>query len=315
MTGDTGAGTTVLHERLQTVDGLALLPGEPLSAHTTFRIGGPAEVLAEVATETALSALLKVIAETGTPFVLLGMGSNVLAPDEGVPGVVARLVGEFQDLELEGTVVEAGGALPLARLARRMAKAGLSGLEELAGFPSTVGGAVWMNAGCYGVEIKDVLIGAAVVERSGEQRTITVADLGAGYRSTALQRTGTIVTRATFQLHPGDAGAALARIDELNRKRWRSLPSGRPHAGSIFKNPDGDFAGRLIEACGLKGAREGGAEISERHANVIVNRESATAADVLALMRRARRAVSDRFGVELEPEIILLGSLARRWTD
>lgn len=312
---DTSERSARLIERLRGTEGLKLLAGEPLSSHTTFRIGGPAEVLAEVADDAALVVLLETVLEVGLPFELLGMGSNVLAPDRGVEGVVARLVGSFQEYRVDGDTVEAGGALALARLARRMAESGLRGLEALAGFPSTVGGAVWMNAGCYGVEIKDVLVSADVVERTGEGRTIPVAELGAGYRTTALQRTGTIVTRATFRLEPGDATEALARIDELNRRRWQSLPSGHPNAGSIFQNPVGDYAGRLIEACGLKGTRSGGAAISSRHANVIVNEADATAEDVLALMRRARKEVAKKFGVDLEPEIVLLGSLRRTWAN
>jgi UDP-N-acetylmuramate dehydrogenase len=151
------------------------------------------------------------------------------------------------------------------------------------------------------------------VERDGSCRRLSRADLEPGYRTTRLQGSGSIVTRAVFRLTRGDAASALARINELNRRRRASLPSGLPNAGSIFKNPPGDFAGRLIEACGLKGRREGGAEISPRHANVIVNVDRASAADVLALMVVARGAVAARFGVELEPELVLVGSLQERW--
>ena len=197
-------------------------------------------------------------------------------------------------------------------MARRAAKAGLAGLEALAGFPSTVGGAVHMNAGSYGAEIQDVLVSARVVELDGTRRRLPTAALEPAYRSTILKRTGAIVTRALFELAPGDAQQLVARIDELNAKRWASLPSGVPNAGSIFKNPPGDFAGRLLEACGLKGASEGGARVSDKHANVIVNAGGATAADVLALMARMRSAVAARFGIPLEPEIVLLGGLRRR---
>lgn len=302
-----------LRRRLAGASGLVLEPGRPLAPLTTLRIGGPAELFAEVESEDALAALLAAAAETGAPFHLLGLGSNVLLPDAGLPGVVVRLGRPFKGLSISGTEVVAGAALALPTLARRTARRGLTGLEPLCGFPSTVGGAVWMNAGCYGAEIKDVLARAWLVERDGRRRSVTAAELGAGYRSTALQKTGSIVTRASFHLAPADPAACLATIDELNRRRWASLPMKEPNAGSIFKNPPGDYAGRLIEACGLKGARAGGAVVSPRHANVIVNAGGATAADVLELMLRARRAVAERFGVPLEPEVILAGELGQRW--
>jgi UDP-N-acetylmuramate dehydrogenase len=209
--------------------------------------------------------------------------------------------------------VRAGGAVPLPRLARSTAQRGFLGLEAFSGFPSSVGGAVVMNAGCYGVEIKDVLISTTVLDRDGSRRRYRTAELAPSYRRTALQGAGVVVASATFQLRPGDASAAIARIEELNRKRWASLPSGLPNAGSIFRNPEGDHAGRLIEAAGLKGRRSGGAQISPKHANVIVNVRDARADDVLALMMLARTAVREAFGIELVPEIVLEGSLRERW--
>ncbi len=304
-----------LAEALGATQGLTLKPGEPLAPHTTFRIGGPAELFVEVGSEGALQRLVNDTTRAGVRIAILGLGSNVLIPDEGLPGVVAKLGGGLQQIRVRGEVVEVGAALPLAQLARRLAEQGLVGLEALSGFPSTVGGAVAMNAGCYGTEIKDVLESVTVVERDGGSRVLTVADLAPGYRSTRLQEGSSIVTRAVFRLQRGDAAAALARIEELNRRRRASLPSGLPNAGSIFRNPPGEFAGRLIEACGLKGRREGGAEISPKHANVIVNLGGARAADVLSLMLAARAAVAARFAVELEPELVLAGSLRGRWRE
>ncbi len=310
---DRQAAVSALLGRLRKVRGLVLKPAEPLARHTTFKIGGPAELLAEVGTERALASLLAAVGEEGVPFHLLGLGSNLLVPDAGLPGAVARLGKGFKRVRFGSASVTAGGALALPTLARQTARRGLSGLEPLCGFPSTVGGAVWMNAGCYGTEIKDVLLSAWLVDRDGTRRRIGVGELGAGYRSTALQGTGAIVTRASFRLRPADAMACTARIEELNAKRWASLPYGVGNAGSIFKNPPGDFAGRLIEACGLKGRERGGAAISPKHANVIVNLGGATAEDVLGLMLEARRAVRERFGVELTPEVILAGELGERW--
>jgi UDP-N-acetylmuramate dehydrogenase len=313
MNAGTAVGVWVAE--LGEIPGLTLKPGAPLARLNTFRIGGPAEMLVEVGSGRALAALLRLVDRRRVPFHLLGLGSNVLIPDEGLPGIVARLGGELRRVYVRGNLVSAGGAVALPQLAKRMTERGLLGIEALTGFPSSVGGAVFMNAGCYGTEIKDTLLVATVVERDGRRRRYLTAELEPGYRTTVLQRTGGIVTGAVFRLRPGDAEAALRRVGELNARRWASLPSGLGNAGSIFKNPPGDFAGRLIEACGLKGSRAGAAEISPKHANVIVNAGGATAADVLALMRRARAAVRERFGVELEREIVLAGPLANAWRE
>jgi UDP-N-acetylmuramate dehydrogenase len=311
----TSPGLEGLQREIATIDGVALFPGAPLSPRTTFRIGGPAELLVEVGREVALSAVLSAVRAVGVPCFVLGLGSNLLVPDEGLSGVLLRLTGDLAKVRFEGTRVLAGGGVALPRLARRTVSQGLAGLEALAGFPSTVGGAVVMNAGSYGAEICDVLEGVRVVSPQGEARELETGALAASYRTTRLQGSGEIVSLARFRLHPGDAVAGLARIQELNRRRWSSLPSGHPNAGSIFRNPPGDAAGRLIDACGLKGRRSGKAEISPRHANVIVNLGSATARDVLALMLEARRAVEERFGIELEPEIVLAGGLRAAWAE
>ena len=298
-----------LRARLESIDGLALRFDEPLATHNTFRIGGPAEMFGRVET---LDALVRTLAEA--PRVqILGLGSNVLIPDDGLCGLVLRLAGEFERVDFDGDRVRAGAAVPLPQLARRTAAQGRLGLEVLAGFPSTVGGAVVMNAGCYGTEIQDLLVTTTVVEPGGGIAVLTVEDLEPGYRSTNLQGRPSIVADATFLTRRGDPVAALARIRELNRKRKQTLPWGHPNVGSIFKNPQGDYAGRLIDECGLKGRESGGARISRRHGNVIVNFDRARAADVLALMLEARGAVAERFGVELEPEVVLTGSLGERW--
>ncbi|MGH9379873.1 MAG: UDP-N-acetylmuramate dehydrogenase [Thermoanaerobaculia bacterium] len=304
-----------LFHALGAAPGLRIERDVPLARHTTWRIGGAAEALVEVHTERALRRLLTLLHAEQVPTHLLGLGSNVLIPDEGLPGAVLRLAGGFLRYRVWGRRVTAGGGIPLPRLARAMAVRGLVGIEALTGFPSTVGGAVNMNAGCYGTEIADVLVAATVVDRAGARRRVGVAELEPGYRSTRLQGSGDIVSRATLELAAGDAEAAEARIRELNARRRLSLPGGLPNAGSTFKNPPGDYAGRLIEAAGLKGAAQGGARISPRHANVIVNEDGARAADVLSLMLRAYQEVEERFGVRLEPEVVLAGSLAVLWRE
>jgi len=302
-----------LAERLAPIGGLELRAGELLARRSTFRIGGPAELLAEVSSERSLACLVTSARELGLPLHLLGLGSNVLFPDAGLRGVVVRLAGGLRSVRIRGLRVSAGGGAALGQVARRCARAGLAGLEALSGFPSTVGGAVYMNAGSYGTEMKDVVRSVRLVTAEGSRRRLPMAALDPVYRATNLRGSGAIVTRALFELVEGEAAALLARIEELNAKRWAALPSGRPNVGSIFRNPPGDYAGRLIEACGLKGTVVGGAQISPKHANVIVNVGGASASDVLALMLRARDEVSARFGVELQPEVVLAGSLQTEW--
>lgn len=267
-------------------------------------------------TEQALQVLLAALRAQNEKCVLVGLGSNVLFPDDGLEGLIVRLVGDFGEIRYdEGANVQVGAAVALPKLARQTARRGLRGLEALCGFPSTVGGAVVMNAGCYGVEIKDVLVGCRVLDGDGTPEDLSVNDLDPGYRSTNLQGSDRIVVSARFQLSEGDAEAALARIEEVNEKRWASLPMGQANVGSIFKNPPGDHAGRLMDECGLKGLEAGGARISEKHANVIVNQGGASSSDVLELMGVAYKAVESRFGVQLEPEIILAGKLWQAWDE
>lgn len=302
-----------LNARLAEVTGISVSHEEPMASHTTLRIGGPVELLVRARTEKALQQVMTAVHQANAPFQLLGLGSNVLIPDEGIRGVVALLEGDFCQWSFRGAVAEAGAGLPLARLAQAAVEQGLAGLEALAGFPSTVGGAVVMNAGCYGVEIKDVLEIVTVLRPDGTLDVLGPGDLQARYRSTNLQGGSAVVVRATFRLREDDPAAALGRLRDFNRRRRESMPGGRPNAGSVFRNPDGDHAGRLIDACGLKGTRRGGAEISREHANVIVNTGEARAADVLELMELMHRSVSQRFGVLLEPELILAGDLRTRW--
>ena len=306
-------GLVTLLSELESTPGLELELEAPLARLTSLRVGGAAEVLATVSTEDALRLILERIATRGAAHTLLGMGSNVLVPEGGLRGVTLRLDGEFRRTRTFGEQVEAGCAVSLALLARSTARMGLAGLEAFSGFPSTVGGAVVMNAGCYGEEIADVLVETRTVDASGERHRLGVDDLSAAYRSTALQGTGSVVTGATFQLRRGDPAALTDRILELNRRRWSSLPSGLPNAGSIFRNPESDHAGRLIEAVGLKGRTLGGAQISPKHANVIVNRGGARSRDVFDLMLLAYRRVKEESTVALEPELVLLGDYREEW--
>ena len=290
---------------LSTADG-AILEQEPLARHTTWRIGGPARFFCRVETETGLAEVLAAASRSGLPLALLGMGSNILVADEGFPGYVLRLGGDFLKVRVEGERVVAGGGAALGAVCAAAARAELSGIEAISGIPSSVGGAVRINAGAYGGEIFDVLETVRLVSRSGERRAVAAGEVPHGYRTSDLIRTQEIVSEAVLKLTRAPREQIEARTRAVAEKRRGALPS-EPNAGSVFKNPPGDHAGRLIEACGLKGEREGGALISPRHANVIVNTGTASAADVFGLMVRMRDAVRERFGVTLMPEVELLG--------
>ena len=283
-----------------------VLPEEPLARHTTWRIGGPARWLCRVKTEAGLSRVLSAAASGGWPLALLGMGSNVLVGDAGFRGAVVRLEGDFLKVRIDGERLTAGGGAGLGGVCAQAARAGLSGIEAISGIPSSIGGAVRINAGAYGGEILDVLESVRLVSWSGSRREALAGEIPHGYRWTKLCETREIVARATLHLSPAPRESIEQKTRAVAEKRRGALPA-EPNAGSVFKNPPGDYAGRLIEACGLKGTREGGAAISERHANVIVNRGGASAADVLALMRRMRDSVKAQFGVTLSPEVEMLG--------
>lgn len=291
--------------RLSADDG-TVLADEPLSRHTTWRIGGPARFFCRVKTEAGLAAVLAASSQSGLPCALLGMGSNILVSDDGFPGYVLRLDGDFLKVEIEGARVIAGGGAALGGVCAAAARAGLSGIEPISGIPSSIGGAVRINAGAYGGEIFEVLESVRLLSRSGQGRTAAASEIPHGYRWSRLIETGEIVVRATLALRPSPREEIEAKTRSVAEMRRGALPS-EPNAGSVFRNPSGDFAGRLIEQCGLKGESRGGATISPRHANVIVNTSGARAEDVLFLMRRMRDAVRERFGVTLFPEVELLG--------
>ena len=277
----------------------------PLSGRTTLRIGGPARYFVEVHDAEALAALLRACRGAGLPVLALGKGSNLLVPDAGFPGVVFALAGDFLATRIEPPQVVAGGGVSLMSLAARTQRAGLSGLENLSGIPSSLGGAVRINAGSYGSELFDVLVTVDLVSKGGERRTAPAAEIPHGYRWTALSDSDDVVTGARLCLAPKSPVEIASRMAEVTAKRKNALPR-QPNAGSIFKNPPGLFAGKLLEECGLKGRRIGGAEISPVHAYVIVNAGRATAADVTSLMEEMKKAVKDKFGVELAAEIRLL---------
>jgi UDP-N-acetylmuramate dehydrogenase len=284
----------------------SIAENEPLAGHTTWRIGGPARFFCRVRTEEGLARLLAAATQESRPLALLGMGSNILVADDGFPGYVLRLEGDFLKVTIEGERVTAGGGAALGGVCAAAARAGLSGIEPISGIPSSIGGAVRINAGAYGGEIFDVLETVRLVSRAGERRSAAAGEIAHGYRWSKLIETREIVSQAVLRLRPAPREEIATKTRTVADKRRGALPS-EPNAGSVFKNPEGDYAGRLIEACGLKGGAAGAARISERHANVIVNTGGARASDVLHLMKKMRDAVREKFGVTLMPEVELLG--------
>lgn len=283
-----------------------ILTDEPMSRRTTFRVGGPADVFFTPESAEQVARVLDAARESGVAAIVIGNGSNLLVRDGGIRGLVVALGEGFSEIRVDGNIVEAQAGAPLARVAAAAQAAGLSGLEFASGIPGTLGGGCAMNAGAYGGQLSDVLIDAQVLT-GGRVKTLTREGMQMGYRTTRPLREGGVVLSARFALVPDDPEAILARMKELNARRRDKQPLNYPSAGSVFKRPEGHFAGALIEQAGLKGRRVGGAQVSEKHAGFIVNAGGATAADVLALIATIQDEVQARFGVRLETEVRVLG--------
>jgi UDP-N-acetylmuramate dehydrogenase len=295
---------------------LASLPGvsedEPLASRTSFGIGGPADFFVEMSRPQAIEELIDRCAERGIPYLLLGAGTNLLIADAGVDGLVLRVVN--REHHVDGRQVRAGAGLKMMRLARIVADAGLRGFEFAIGVPGTVGGAVYQNAGCWGKELREVLVEVEGFMPRAGKKTWKPADLKFGYRTSALKEgalKGGLVVEATIQLERGDGEQAKALMAKLTRERGETQPIKTKNCGSVFKNPPGDSAGRLVQAAGLKGAREGSAVVSTMHGNFIVNEGGATAADVKVLIERIQAEVRRRFNIELETEVEMVGRFKR----
>ena len=283
-----------------------LLRDEPMARHTTFRVGGPADLLIDARSARDISLALAAAREYAVPAMVIGNGSNLLVRDGGIAGVVVRIGEGMAQLEFEGARVRAGAGCLMSRLGAECARRGLAGFEPLSGIPGTLGGAAAMNAGAYGGELKDVLASATVL-RDGREEELSLAEMELGYRTSRVLREGLIVTGVCLQLRPDDPEAVRARTDEFTARRRAKQPLSLPSAGSTFKRPEGYFAGALIEQCGLKGTRVGGAEVSWMHAGFIVNAGGARARDVEDLIDLVRTKVRLSTGVELEPEVRIIG--------
>ena len=280
---------------------------EPMSSHTTFRIGGPAEVFLMPESYEQIRSALALCREEGLPYFVLGNGSNLLVSDSGYRGVIIQMDRNMGDIELKGTEIRACAGALLSSVAAATRKASLTGFEFAGGIPGTLGGAVVMNAGAYGGEMKDVLREVTVMTKEGDIRVIPSDRLELGYRTSIIKKAGYLVLEAVISLEKGDPQAIQEKTKELASKRTEKQPLDYPSAGSTFKRPEGYFAGKLIMDSGLRGFRVGGAQVSEKHCGFVINTGGATAKDVKELMDHVIRTVKEKYNITLEPEVKFLG--------
>ena len=284
-----------------------LLLAEPMTKHTSFHIGGPAELMAQPQSEAELQSLLLKAAEAAVPVTLVGNGSNLLVRDKGIRGLVIKLGSMLRDIKVSGNVLTFGSGVSLAQASKKAAELGLSGMEFAVGIPGSIGGAVYMNAGAYDGEMAKVVKSVRVMDAAGKVSELSAGELDFGYRHSALQGSGKIVTSVTVELAAGDKQAIAEKMADFSNRRITKQPLELPSAGSMFKRPPGYFAGTLIDQTGLKGYTVGGAQVSTKHAGFVVNIGGATAADVLQLISDVQAKVFAAHGVHLEPEVLVLG--------
>ena len=311
--GNTSNNETMLRCLQEILGEDHVFPEEPMQKHITFRVGGPAEWFVQADTVEQLQRLIALCKEREVPYYVIGNGSDLLVSDEGVRGVVIRLTGEFAEISAKENVnagtcdVCAGAGVMLASLALRAGKKGFTGLEFAAGIPGTVGGAVLMNAGAYGGEIKDTIVAADVLTRDGEVRRLEKEELQLSYRHSSVMESKDIVLKAYFTLTVRPKLQIFAVMESYRKARQEKQPLEYPSAGSTFKRPEGYFAGKLIQDAGLSGYKIGGAMVSTKHAGFVINAGGATATDIYELIQHIQKTVKEKFQVELEPEVRFLG--------
>ena len=285
----------------------SILIDEPMSRHTTFRVGGPADFFVTPKAKEEVRDVIRICKEAGMPYYIIGNGSNLLVSDAGYRGVIVQIYKEMNEVKVEGDLVKAQAGALLSGIAAKALGAELSGFEFASGIPGTIGGACVMNAGAYGGEMKDVLEFVTVLTGEGKIIELGRNELELGYRTSVIAKKGYIVLGAVLKLEHGDGEKIKTYMDELKEKRVTKQPLEYPSAGSTFKRPEGYFAGKLIEDAGLRGFQVGGAQVSEKHCGFVINRDHATAADIMELMRQVQIRVKENSGVDLEPEVKRLG--------
>lgn len=279
---------------------------EPMSRHTTFKIGGNADLFVKIKNVDELKNVIKLAKEYKTPYFILGKGSNLLVSDNGVEGLVISLDG-LGDIEIDGNTVVCGAGASLRAVCLAVQSAALSGLEFAYGIPGTIGGALYMNAGAYGGEMSQVVVSATAINCNGDLVELALADMQLGYRTSVFKNDDLIIISVTFKLKQGNREEIKAAMDDFFSRRRDKQPLEYPSAGSTFKRPKGYFAGALIEQNNLKGISVGGAQVSVKHAGFVINKGGATCCDVLTLIKKIQDAVKTSDGVELEPEVIFVG--------
>ena len=295
-----------LTELQNVMGGSGIFMEEPMKKHTTFRVGGPADVLVQP-DETALAAILALCRQYHVPYSFIGNGSNLLVGDKGIRGVVIEMTEPMGNIEVQGTRITAQAGAMLSKIANTAASNGLGGMEFAAGIPGSVGGAVVMNAGAYGGEMKDIIEKVYVLDENGAQLELDRDALDLGYRHSCIPDKKYIVTKVVLELVPRNEAEIRSKMKELNEKRAEKQPLQYPSAGSTFKRPEGYFAGKLIMDAGLRGYQVGGAQVSEKHCGFVINKGDATAADICQLMQDVADKVQAQFGVVLEPEVKMIG--------
>lgn len=295
-----------LTELQNVMGGSGIFMEEPMKKHTTFRVGGPADVLVQP-DETALAAILALCRQYHVSYSFIGNGSNLLVGDKGIRGVVIEMTDPMGNIEVDGTKITAQAGAMLSKIANTAASNGLGGMEFATGIPGSVGGAVVMNAGAYGGEMKDIIEKVYVLDENGAQLELDRDALDLGYRHSCIPEKKYIVTKVVLELVPRNEAEIRSEMKELNEKRAEKQPLQYPSAGSTFKRPEGYFAGKLIMDAGLRGYQVGGAQVSEKHCGFVINKGDATAADICQLMRDVSDKVQAQFGVVLEPEVKMIG--------
>ena len=295
-----------LTELQNVMGGSGIFMQEPMKKHTTFRVGGPADVLVQP-DETALAAILALCRQYHVSYSFIGNGSNLLVGDKGIRGVVIEMTDPMGNIEVDGTKITAQAGAMLSKIANTAASNGLGGMEFAAGIPGSVGGAVVMNAGAYGREMKDIIEKVYVLDENGAQLELDRDALDLGYRHSCIPEKKYIVTKVVLELVPRNEAEIRSEMKELNEKRAEKQPLQYPSAGSTFKRPEGYFAGKLIMDAGLRGYQVGGAQVSEKHCGFVINKGDATAADICQLMQDVADKVQAQFGVVLEPEVKMIG--------
>lgn len=280
---------------------------EPMSKHTTFRIGGPADFYLCPHSTKEVQQTVQICKEENLPYFILGNGSNLLVSDKGYRGAIIQLWKNFSDISVKDCCITAKGGALLSKVAAEALEEGLTGMEFASGIPGTIGGAVFMNAGAYGGEMKDIIKEVKVLDDQGEIRVLSNEEMKLGYRTSIVKEKGYTVLSAVLQLKKGEVSVIRETMEDLKNRRTSKQPLDMPSAGSTFKRPEGYFAGKLIMDSGLRGFSVGGAQVSEKHCGFVVNKGGATAEDVTALIREVQRRVKEKFGVELETEVRFLG--------